>query len=133
MLLFKNLQRFPHHCTWVNSRVLTLPYKPLLNFPSVSPTASCPLALSTLDIFLFLKHASLTFIPTFLDLPSSYNTFSRVSLGWFLLVIPSTEAQMCLICLGKSSVDHCGWRRVSNGKKGEIKTELRSVATLIGT
>lgn len=67
--------------------------QPLLNFPSVSPTVSCPLALSTLDIFLFLKHASLTFIPTFLRLPSSYNTFSRVSLGWFLLVIGSTEAQ----------------------------------------
>lgn len=77
----------------MNSRVLTLPYKPLLNFPSVSPTASCPLALSTLDIFLFLKHASLTFIPTFVDLPSSYNTFSRVSLGWFLPVIASTEAR----------------------------------------
>lgn len=44
-----------------------------------------------------------------------------------------SEVVAYLICLKKSRVDHCGWSRVSNGKKREIKTEPRSVATLIGT
>ena len=34
--------------------------------------------------------------------------------------------------LRKEQSDHCAWSRVSNGKKGEIKTEQGSEATSVG-
>lgn len=59
---------------------------------------------------LFLQY----FLSSFSGLLSSCNSKYRGS-----------EVVSSFTCLGKSRVDHCGWSRVSNGKKREIKTEPR--------